>query len=58
MNDPWLLLIAALSGQRTNVPSTWPVRTIHRLDSYASGIRAAQQSGRSLQQDTPMQVAR
>jgi hypothetical protein len=58
MNDPWPLLIAALSGQRTNIPSTWPVRTVHRLDGYVSGVRAAQQSHRSLQQETPLQLAR
>ena len=53
MNDPWPLLIAALSGQRTNMPSTWPVRTVHRLDSYVAVARAAQQTHRSLQQATP-----
>ena len=31
MNNPWLSLIAALSGQRISTPSTWPVREIHRL---------------------------
>jgi hypothetical protein len=31
MNNPWLSLIAALSGQRITTPSTWPVREIHRL---------------------------
>jgi len=31
MNNPWLSLIAALSGQRINTPSTWPVREVHRL---------------------------
>ncbi|MEO7115522.1 MAG: hypothetical protein ABIZ18_06660 [Caldimonas sp.] len=45
MNDPWLLLIAALSGQRTTIPSTWPVRTVHRLDSYVSA-RSAQHAQR------------
>ena len=31
MNSPWPSLIAALSGERPRVPSTWPVREIHRL---------------------------
>ena len=31
MNNPWLSLIAALSGQRISTPSTWPVREVHRL---------------------------
>jgi hypothetical protein len=31
MNNPWLSLIAALSGQRIRTPSTWPVREVHRL---------------------------
>jgi hypothetical protein len=31
MNDPWLSLIAALSGQRISTPSNWPVREVHRL---------------------------
>ena len=26
MNDPWLPMIAALSGQRITTPSTWPAR--------------------------------
>jgi hypothetical protein len=39
MNDPWLPLIAALSGKRTSTPSTWPVRKVHRLESY---VRAGQ----------------
>jgi hypothetical protein len=41
MNDPWLPLIAALSGKRTSTPSTWPVRTVHRLESYVPAGRAA-----------------
>jgi hypothetical protein len=31
MNNPWLSLIAALSGQRISTPSNWPVREVHRL---------------------------
>ena len=31
MNNPWLSLITALSGQRISTPSTWPVREVHRL---------------------------
>jgi hypothetical protein len=31
MNDSWLSLIAALSGQRIHTPSSWPVREVHRL---------------------------
>jgi hypothetical protein len=31
MNNPWLSLIAALSGQRIRTPSNWPVREVHRL---------------------------
>ena len=31
MNNPWLSLIAALSGQRISTPSSWPVREVHRL---------------------------
>jgi hypothetical protein len=31
MNDSWLSLIAALSGQRIRTPSSWPVREVHRL---------------------------
>jgi len=31
MNNPWLSLIAALSGRRVSTPSTWPVRQVHRL---------------------------
>ena len=31
MNNPWLSLISALSGQRISTPSTWPVREVHRL---------------------------
>ena len=58
MNDPWPLLIAALSGQRTNMPSTWPVRTVHRLDNYVAAARAAQTAHHSLQHDTPMHLAR
>jgi len=58
MNDPWPLLIAALSGQRMTVPSTWPARTVHRLDSYVSVARAAQQAHRSLQSGAPLQLAR
>jgi hypothetical protein len=40
MNDPWLPLIAALSGKRTTTPSTWPIRKVHRLESYAPSGRA------------------
>ncbi len=58
MNDPWPLLIAALSGQRTPMPADWPARTVHRLDSYVAVARAAQKAHRSLQQDPPMQLAR
>ncbi len=58
MNDPWPLLIAALSGQRMTIPSTWPVRTVHRLESYACVARAAQQAHRSLQTGVPLQLAR
>jgi hypothetical protein len=58
MNDPWLLLIAALSGQRTHVPSTWPARTVHRLDSCSSVARAAQQTHRSREQAAPARLAR
>ena len=58
MNDPWPLLIAALSGQRTPMPSTWPARTVHRLDGYVAVARAAQEVHRSLQQRTPMHVSR
>ncbi|MEO8311307.1 MAG: hypothetical protein ABI520_09065 [Caldimonas sp.] len=31
MNNPWLSLIAVLSGERVNAPLTWPVREVHRL---------------------------
>lgn len=31
MNNPWLSLIAALSGERVSTPPTWPVREVHRL---------------------------
>jgi hypothetical protein len=41
MNDPWLPMIAALSGQRVTTPSTWPAREVHRLDSYRSVVRSA-----------------
>jgi hypothetical protein len=57
MNDPWTLLIAALSGQRTTVPSTWPARTVHRLDSYVSAARASQQRHRALR-GSPAPIAR
>ena len=58
MNDPWSLLVAALSGQRTNMPSTWPVRTVHRLDNDVAAARAAQRALRSLPHDTPLRLAR
>jgi hypothetical protein len=60
MNDPWPLLIAALSGQRINTPASWPVRTVHRLESYACAVRAARQTHRSLQHEAqaPLQMAR
>ncbi|MEO6895132.1 MAG: hypothetical protein ABI218_00640 [Caldimonas sp.] len=54
MNDPWPLLVAALSGQRTTIPSSWPVRTVHRLDAYASAARAAQPT----QRHSPYPLAR
>ena len=54
MNDPWPLLVAALSGQRTTMPSTWPARTIHRLDAYVAAARAAQQPDRR----SPAPIAR
>jgi len=41
MNDPWLPMIAALSGQRITTPSTWPAREVHRLDSHGSVARVA-----------------
>jgi hypothetical protein len=41
MNDPWLPMIAALSGQRVTTPSTWPAREVHRLDCQVSAIRSA-----------------
>jgi hypothetical protein len=41
MNDPWLPLIAALSGQRTATPSTWPVRNVHRIDCCLSVTQVA-----------------
>ena len=47
MNDPWLLFVAALSGQRTTIPSTWPARTVHRLDSCVAAARAASQPRRA-----------
>jgi len=40
MNNPWLSLIAALSGQRIRTPSNWPVREVHRL-CEVRGHRAA-----------------
>jgi len=41
MNDPWLPMIAALSGQRVTPPSTWPAREVHRIDDQALAIRSA-----------------
>jgi hypothetical protein len=41
MNDPWLPMIAALSGQRIATPATWPAREIHRLDNQTSAVRSA-----------------
>jgi hypothetical protein len=48
MNNPWLSLISALSGQRITPPSTWPVREVHRLFD-ARPLRSADgsQAGRS-----------
>ncbi len=54
MNDPWTLLIAALSGQRTTIPSTWPARTIHRLDPYVAAARAPQQPRRASEGRLPL----
>ena len=52
MNNSWLSLIAALSGQRVSTPATWPVREVHRLcdvcvaKSAAAGrLRPPQRSG-------------
>jgi hypothetical protein len=45
MKDPWLPMIAALSGQRVTTPSSWPVREVHRLDCHVSAARAAARSG-------------
>src|SRR5664279_6052787 len=39
MNDPWLPLIAALSGQRTTTPATWPSCRVHRLLGYLTEER-------------------
>ncbi|MBC7974566.1 MAG: hypothetical protein H7138_06225 [Myxococcales bacterium] len=58
MNDPWTLFIAALSGQRTTTPSTWPARTVHRLDSYTATARASQQRHRSLPRESPASLGR
>jgi hypothetical protein len=41
MNDPWLPLIAALSGKRTATPSTWPARKVHRIDGCYFDAQAA-----------------
>jgi hypothetical protein len=38
MKNPWLSLIAALSGQRIRTPSTWPVREVHRLSDVRSSV--------------------
>ena len=57
MNDPWPVLIAALSGQRTNMPSTWPVRTVHRLDNDVAAARAAQTARRPLQHDASLHLS-
>jgi hypothetical protein len=47
MNDPWLPLIAALSGQRIATPSTWPVRNVHRIDGcYFAAQAGAQRRSR------------
>ena len=58
MNDPWPLLIAALSGQRTTIPPTWPVRTVHRLDACVSAARAAQQPRESMDRRSPPSITR
>jgi hypothetical protein len=44
MKDPWLPMIAALSGQRVSTPSNWPAREVHRLDCHVSAARAAARS--------------
>jgi hypothetical protein len=41
MKDPWLPMIAALSGQRIATPSSWPAREVHRLDCHGSAARTA-----------------
>jgi len=46
MNDPWLPMIAALSGQRIATPSTWPAREVHRLDGPGSAGRFTPQPER------------
>jgi hypothetical protein len=45
MKDPWLPMIAALSGQRIATPSSWPAREVHRLDCNGSMTRAASHRG-------------
>jgi hypothetical protein len=41
MNDPWMPLIAALSGKRTATPTTWPVRKVYRIEGYVADAEAA-----------------
>lgn len=40
MNDPWLPLIAALSGKRTTSPATWPSRKVYRIEGYVTDAAA------------------
>jgi hypothetical protein len=43
MSNPWLSVIAALSGKRLSTPLIWPVREVHRL----CDVRAANSSATS-----------
>jgi hypothetical protein len=40
MKDPWLFLIAALSGHCVATPTSWSARRVHRLDSSIAVAQA------------------
>ena len=57
MNDPWLPVMAALSGKRIATPTAWPVRKVYRIEGYvADAVAAARRRDRALAgclSDTP-----
>jgi len=58
MNDPWLPMIAALSGQRITPPSTWPARAVHRIDDQAAAVRSASRADRRWPNGGPTPLAK